>query len=188
MRKSLNFLLFVALLVGCARVKIETEDPIKVDINMRIDIYQHVLKDVETIEDEVYGQKEKKFNNIFTFIHYAYAEDFSSDVTAAIVRRKKRKEILDYYFQQGYIGENKDGYLEILSENLSAKERNKIIRIITEENRDRELIYHAIAKKNGVDIEQVQRIFFQDHYQRAPQGYWFQVYDQEKGRYIWKRK
>jgi hypothetical protein len=44
------------LSVGCARVRVEApKEAIKLDISMRLDIYQHVAKDIDAIEDIVSG-------------------------------------------------------------------------------------------------------------------------------------
>ena len=56
------FLLMVFLMasLGCARIKVEApKEPIKMDISMRLDIYQHVQKDIDDIESIVSGSKEK---------------------------------------------------------------------------------------------------------------------------------
>ncbi|MDD5729736.1 MAG: hypothetical protein PHN57_01210, partial [Candidatus Omnitrophica bacterium] len=59
----MNFIMVAAsviLVLGCARVRVEApKEPIKVDISMRLDIYQHVTKDINDIENIVTGSEGK---------------------------------------------------------------------------------------------------------------------------------
>lgn len=185
--KKVFFIYLVVTSIACARVNLQTAEPIKVDINMRVDIYQHVVEDVNNIQSQIYGEKGKQINAVFG-IEYAYAQDYSSEVTAAIERRRERLTIIEEYFKEGYIGENKDAYLQIIADELSSDLKEKIGNIVTQENKDREIIYKATAEKNEAEVSQVRKIFFDDDYKRAPSGYWFEVYDEEKGEYIWIKK
>ncbi len=184
--KKVFFILLAIALISCAKVNLQTSQPLKVDINMRVDVYQHVVKDVESIQDQIYGSTQKQMNAIL-FINEAYAQEYSEDVTAAIERRRTRVDAIDRYFSKGYIGENKSALLEFIAkDNLLADLKNTIENTIAEENADRSLIYKAIAEKNGVNVSETAKIFFDDDYKRAPSGYWFEVND--GGRYAWKQK
>lgn len=184
--KKVFFILSAAALISCAKVNLQTSQPLKVDINMRVDVYQHVAKDVESIQDQIYGSTPKQINAILR-MNEAYAQEYSSDVTAAIERRKGRKEAVDKYFNKGYVGENRDAYLQFIAkEEILTDLENTIQSTITEENADRSTIYKAIAQKNGVDVSETAKVFFDDDYKRAANGYWFEVY--EGGRYTWKQK
>jgi len=176
------FIVIMALfIISCAKISVETTKPIKVDISMRVDIYQHVVKDIEDINDQIYGSSEKDFNSLFDF-EQVYAADRMS---AAISRRKERVGLIEGYFAQGYIGESKDALLELRG-NVPERESDQIQKVISEENKDREILYKAIAEKNKTSISSVQKVSFESDYKRAPSGYWFQVPDGEG--YIWKKK
>ncbi|MDD4183234.1 MAG: DUF1318 domain-containing protein [Candidatus Omnitrophica bacterium] len=183
--KKVFFILSTVALISCAKVNLQTSQPLKVDINMRVDVYQHVAKDVESIQDQIYGSTPKQINAIL-LMNEAYAQEYSADVTAAIERRKTRLGTIDKYFAKGYIGENKDAYLQYVAKGLLTDLKNTVESIIAEENADRSAIYKAIAQKNGVDVSETAKVFFDDDYKRAPSGYWFEVY--EGGQYIWKQK
>jgi len=186
MKVAIACLIFMAL--GCARVNLQTEKPLKVDISMRVDVYQHVAKDVASIEDQIYGaKKEQKLNALFT-METAYAQDYSGEVTAAIERRKERTSRIEEYVNQGYIGENRDSLLAVMEQNVPANLKEEVTVLVQEENKDRAIIYQATAQKNGADISSVRKAFFNDHYQRAGSGAWFEVYDEAKGAYNWVRK
>ena len=89
--KRLVVIMVAIIAVACAKVSVETKEPIKVDVNMRVDIYQHVVEDVQSINDQIYGGSQQEFNSLF-FIHTAYAQDASSAMQAAISRMILRGE------------------------------------------------------------------------------------------------
>ena len=42
------------LIVGCAHIKMEApKEPIKLDVSMRLDVYQHVENDINQIENTI---------------------------------------------------------------------------------------------------------------------------------------
>lgn len=183
--KKVWIVLVVIIALGCAKVSVETKEPIKVDINMRVDVYQHVVNDVESINDQIYGSGEKQLNAIFS-IGVAYAEDFSADVSAAISRRKSRGKTIESYLAKGYIGENRNALLQLMGQ-APADKRDSINKMVNEENSDRNAIYSAVAKKNETSQKEVRKVFFEDDYKRAPSGSWFEVY-KDNTTYIWVRK
>lgn len=188
--KSLFFLLCFLIVLGCARLDIGTKEPIKVDISMRVDVYKHVVNDVESIEDQIYQGTEKQLNFI-AGMGTVYAQDYnisSQELGVAVENRKQRLGKMEGYLRQGYIGENRQAYLQIIKEDIPSGIKDEIKSAIMEENRDREVIYKATADKNNADISEVRKIFFQDHYNRASSGYWFEVYDESKAEFIWKQK
>ncbi len=176
--------IFIAIL-GCAKVNLQTSQPLKVDINMRVDVYQHVAKDVESIQDQIYGSSQKQMNAI-GLMEEVYADDSSASLNEAIENRKERKDIIEVYLKKGYLGESRDRYLQIVSRNIPSDMEDEIKGMMNAENADRKIIYEAVAKKNGVSVAQTSKIFFDDDYKRAPSGYWFEVDD--GGNYIWKQK
>lgn len=182
MRKAVFFICALTA-CGCAKVNIATSKPLKVDINMRVDVYQHVAKDVESIEDQIYGSSKKQINAI-SFIESVYAQEGSPELNSAIQARRARAATIEDLFRKGYIGENKDAYVELRAKDGPAG----IQTVVSEENKDRSVIYAATAQKNGADILSVQKAFFDDHYKRASAGSWFQVFDETKGAYEWKQK
>lgn len=176
---------FLLGFIACAKVSVETKKPIKVDISMRIDVYQHVIKDVESIEGQIFGNTEKQMNFLWG-IKEVFAAEMPSEVKNAIERRKQRVADIEDYFTKGYVGLNKNAYVEIRS--VSKSLESEVEAAISEENRDRKITYSYTAEKNGVELSQVEEVVFKDHFKRAPAGYWFQMYDEDRGEYIWKQK
>ncbi len=177
------FLIFIFL--GCAKIHVETKEPIKVDIQMRVDIYQHVVREVDSIESQIYGQNHKQINSLFG-IESVYASDTSEDVNSAIQRRRSRASKVEEYFSKGYIGENRRAYLSLAPSAPGGSLAAEIKQLIEQENSDRAIIYEATANKNNADISQIEKIFFQDHYDRASTGWLFEV--DNEGKYVWSEK
>jgi uncharacterized protein YdbL (DUF1318 family) len=115
------------------------------------------------------------------FLQDAYAQDLSPEVEAAALRRKSRfSEIMDYE-QKGILGENRLGLLEI-----RGAADNTLNQFIQDENNDRMVIYQGVAKKNGIAVAEVQKIYAQKLQGSAPQGTPIEV--SAGGKYEWKVK
>jgi uncharacterized protein YdbL (DUF1318 family) len=149
------------LSVGCARVRVEApKEAIKLDISMRLDVYQHVAKDIDAIEDIVSGTAEKtpgskQGSMLDILIPSAYAQEgLSPEVEQAALSRRDRKSQLVSLEESGIATENKFGLVEIKdSADSSVKD------LIDAENKDRMVIYKAIAAKNGISVEEVQEMY-----------------------------
>lgn len=171
-------------LLGCARVSLESNKPIKVDVTMRLDIYQHVTQDVQSIEDMVSSPK----RSMLEFgVAEAYAQeegDLPSDVKAAIDRRKARKEELNASEAKGIIGENAKGLVEIRDASLAGAGDSSLV---SGENTDRRAIYEYVAQKNGATYEETAKISSSRIQSDAPSGTPIEVSDGAGGS-KWVRK
>ena len=179
--KKIGIIILFLIAFGCARVSVQPPEPIKVDINMRVDVYQHVVQDVESINDQIYGPENKELNSIFG-LSVVYAQDLSNKASEAIARRKDRVSKIEDYFAKGYIGENRKALLEIVG-NVPADIKSEVKAAIDQENKDRDIIYKATAEKNNTDISGVRNVFFKSDYKRAPSGFWFET---EAGKWVQK--
>jgi uncharacterized protein YdbL (DUF1318 family) len=157
---SIALIVLVAFL-GCARVRVEApKEAIKLDISMRLDIYQHVAKDIDMIEDIVSGAGEKSPSGkqgsmLDILVPSAYAQEgLSPEVEQAAYNRRDRKPQLDSLEENGVVAENKSGLVEIKGDADSS-----IKDLVSAENKDRMVIYMAIAAKNGISVEKVQEMY-----------------------------
>ncbi len=161
--------LFVAL--GCARVQVVApKDPIKVDIAMRLDVYQHVEKDINTIEDIVSGKKSggKPQSMLNYFVGVAYAEEgLSAEVEGAAMSRKARYQDLASAESSGHIGENRSGFVELRAAGTGDASLDSLV---SAENSDRMIIYNSIAGKNGATLDEVQKLYAKKLQSGAPSG------------------
>lgn len=90
----------------------------------------------------------------------------TSDIRNALESRRARFDDLRQLKQQGSIGENNQGYLTIFDSDGNIK------RIVDAENRDRRIIYEAIARQNNIEeaIDLVQKAFAKTQRDNAEPG------------------
>lgn len=166
MRMFYSFLIGTLVFMGCAHVQVDApKDPIKMDITMRLDVYQHVVKDIDTIENLVSGEQSsaaKKLSDII--IPPAHAEDMDPAVREAALRRKDRLARISSLEASGVIGEDKSALLVLRGSSPEAGS------LIDQENSDRLIIYRAIASQNGTPMEEVQKLYVQRLQANAPSG------------------
>jgi hypothetical protein len=162
----------ILLAVGCAKVRVEApKEAFKVDISMRLDIYQHVEKDINSIEDLVSGTAKKQSapgakNLLNMFVQDAYAQEgLGADVEQAALRRRDRKPSLSKYESSGVVGENRSGLAEIRA--AADADAQTLVR---DENADRMAIYRAVAQKNSTSVEDVQKLYAKRLQTDAPAG------------------
>ena len=172
MRYFLILLLAVFFSLGCAKLQVGgAKEPIKMDISMRLDVYQHVEKDIDAIESIVSGPQDNKSTAdkhgfLVVFVRNAYAQEgLSAEVEQAALRRKDRLAELSSWEAKGVIGENKNGLVEIRQGTDSAAGQ-----IVAGENADRMIIYQSVANKNGTSLEEVQKLYAKRLQNSAPTG------------------
>ncbi len=182
----------VVVAAGCARVLVQApKEPIKVDISMRLDIYQHIEKDIDEIENIVSGSSEKPQSkaspNILNFfVKEAYADEgLSPQVEQAALRRRDRRSQLFSWEEKGVVGENKVGLAEI---RILDQVNDATQKLIEAENNDRMLIYQAVAGKNGTSVEEVQKLYAKRLHADSPSGTPIEVFNEANGSYEWKIK
>lgn len=193
--KVLSILILAMLFsLGCARVQVHApKEPIKVDISMRLDIYQHIEKDIDAIENIVSGSGSKakdqpsgKQSLLDYIFKNAYAQEgLSPEVEQAALRRRDRKAQLSQWQAKGVIGENQAGLVEIRS---AAAANPALEALVKAEDEDRMIIYRSIAKKNNSSLEEVQKIYAQRLRNDAPSGTPIEAPDDATGIMAWKIK
>ncbi len=170
MKKIGIFMTALFVVTGCARVQVVApKEPIKVDIAMRLDVYQHVEKDIDAIEDMVSGKKPGKLTSMLNFFTgTAYAEEgFSSDVENAAMRRKARYEDLMSAESRGLVGEDNSGLVELRGAGTGDAYLKSLA---SDENSDRMVIYRSLAEKNGAKLSEVQELYAKKLQPKAPAG------------------
>lgn len=192
MRRAILLITAVIFTFGCARVMVQTpKEPIKVDISMRLDIYQHIEQDIDDIESIVSGSKENSTTNntqslLDYFVCSAYAQEgLSPQVEEAAYRRRDRRPELTSWQEQGVVGENRFGLLEIRD---SASADASLKESVNAENSDRMIIYEAVAEKNNTSVEEVQKLYTKRLQDDAPSGAPIEVLNEASGNYEWKVK
>lgn len=193
MRRVCVMGLGLVLSLGCARIRVEApKEPIKMDISMRLDIYQHVAKDIDDIENMISGnQTQAKPNNSQSrffdyFVSSAYAQErLSPEVEAAVSRRKQRRSELVAWLQKGAVGENSSGLVVIRASDAADAALKDLV---SAENSDRMLIYQAVSQKNNASIEEVQKLYAKRLQDDAPVGTPIEALNQASGANEWTVK
>jgi hypothetical protein len=159
---------------------------------------EEIVNEVRKDSDKDKENKEKKGasrsfleQRTFSFIPAAYAQE---ETTVASPRIRALKQSLRErfpqlrpFFENGNIGESNDGWIQVRDEaSLGLKDKAILRGLVREENRDREMLYTAVAKALNVASSQVPRIgkiFAENWIRNARPGWWIQKDDGE-----WIRK
>ena len=164
-------LAFLAI-AGCANgptINLDTKkplkvDPVKVDLNMRVDVYQH---------PDATAQKR------VATVPTAETED-------AQTRLRKRMGEIQVLKNNRLVGESHKGLLEI--RNKPPGEFGEYAqRLVDAENKDRTAMMQDIAQKKGLAAEEVQRQQAELARNKAFSGEWIEV-PQSDGTFVWKQK
>ncbi len=169
-----EFLVVVAsavFLAGCAHITVDApKEPIKLDVTMRLDIYQHIQSDIDDIENMVSGSGKKaqakdKHSFLELLITNAYAQEgLGAQVQEAVERRKARRDELIALEESGAIGENSSGMVVV------KKPAGNAAALVSAENADRKAIYQAVADKNGSSADEVAALYAKRLQNDAPSG------------------
>ena len=122
------------------------------------------------------------FNPLSLFISSAHAEvniNISSPAIVEITSRMKSRydTSLKNYLDKAIIGFSNTGFIEILNAKaLGLKDRQKVKKLVADENRDRKALYRELAVANGhPDWEQaIQNVFVKTWRDKAHAGWKYQ--------------
>ncbi len=169
--RGLSIVSLILVLTGCAHITVDApKEPIKLDVTMRLDIYQHIQSDIDDIENMVSGPAKKaqakdQHSFLDMLVTKAYAEDgLGAVVQEAVARRKERREKLVALEQTGAIGEDRAGMAVVKNPAGDAAS------IVSAENADRRMIYQAVANKNGSSADDVAGLYAKRLQNDAPSG------------------
>lgn len=105
-------------------------------------------------------------------------------VLEAIQNRKFNKDDIDEFKEDGVLGENNHGFLEIRETDAyttDEKYKRRVNEITTEENRDREIVYARVLQVNEAAAEagqeKVHEIFSKLNHDTSEPGTWLQLAD-----------
>ncbi|MEM7146348.1 MAG: DUF1318 domain-containing protein [Verrucomicrobiota bacterium] len=157
--------LFTGGLCGCTKpfdVNLATEEPIKVDIDMRVDVHQ-------------YGEKPQE------------EKDAQLSHEQVVERMWARMAEVQELKNNRLVGENRMGLLEIRE--LPAGDYGEYVsKTVLEENTDRAYLMTRETQERGVELVEVQRQQWENRKQNAFPGEWIEVEGDMPGRYRWVRK
>ena len=200
-RRYLLVMFFIVLIalayVSCGpTIKVETPKPIEINVNVRIDVYNHVA----AVEDSIYGEAEKQQENKQTpsggqslirqlFMQPACAASDDSQYNAAKQRRTARASDVIKYKNEGSLGENHFGLVSVIDSPKVKSDKNyasKVRKLVKEENADREIMYKYDAQSQGVSVDVVKEQAARVHRDRDKSGWWIEV--KQGNDWVWKQK
>lgn len=104
--------------------------------------------------------------------------DISSPVIDAVRQRMaRRQKQLGPFYRSGAIGFDRQGTLSLRDiKAVDLANRNRVKKLLSEENRDRNALYREIAKANGHPEweAKIRATFAKVWVDEAPAGYWYQ--------------
>ncbi|WP_456414005.1 YdbL family protein [Thiolapillus sp.] len=110
---------------------------------------------------------------------HAAGADINID-TPAISRLRqsmsKRQRSLEPFYRSGAIGFDASGRVAIRDlKAVALKDRNRVKKLVADENRDRDALYREIARANGHPEWEadIRKTFSRIWIEEAPSGYWF---------------
>ena len=141
-------------------VNVTTTDPLKVDINMRIDVYQNEG-----------GEKERQVK-----------ED--KDYKEVAERQRKRVQEVQMIKDYGLVGEDHRGLLAIRKD--PGEEWGAYLRkTVSAENEDRLTLMRRVAKDGDRLMNDVQKEFWETKQRNAYDGEWVEMPGDRDGSYKW---
>ncbi|NOQ34579.1 MAG: DUF1318 domain-containing protein [Methylococcaceae bacterium] len=121
----------------------------------------------------------------------AHAAEANLSIDSPEIRRlqaamKTRFNALKGFYSKGFVGIKKDGLITVKdAAAVPLKERNKVKKLVSAENSDRESLYKAIANANGHPdwYGQIKSTFATRWVSNAQAGWWYQTSNGS-----WKKK
>ena len=207
--RGLMALLAVPVIIVLAAASCRhTVDPIvvKVDVNVRIDVYQHAVETLDFISGESEALPEVgtetdtetpdtgKLEEVFDWV-FGVGTAYAAETPAAqrqqqlLKSMKSRFAKIQQYKTDGSVGENHKGKLSVRD---SAKMKSdagyagKVKKAVKDENRDREEFYRLNAKLQNTPHAKIVDLYAKLRVKRAKGGEWIEV--KKDGKWLWKKK
>jgi uncharacterized protein YdbL (DUF1318 family) len=190
------FVVVCLIYISCGpTVTIDPPDkPIEINVNVRIDIYNHVA----AVEEDIYGDylesktEETPGGGTFLrnmFMRSAYGESDTEKYNAAKDRRKARAGRVVQYKKDGSIGENHKGLVSVIQSEKVKSDKSyadKVEDLVEDENADRNTMFEIDAAKRGVPVDILREETARFWRDNSKSGHWIEV--KEDGKWVWKRK
>lgn len=153
----------VLLLAACKQlpeIPITTPEPLKVDLNMRLDVYQYRGDEPDD-------------------------KAASKALSEANTRMRNRMADIFRYKEPGDVGENHRGLLEIRQ--VPANEGEVMKKAVAEENADRLLVMRRKAAETNRTLQEVQDEQWKLQIRQASEIHWIEVPGANPGTFKWMR-
>lgn len=165
-------------LLGCSSlpdVNLTTDEPLKVDINVRLDVYQHEGKEGEQVGESTGDEAATAIKDA----------KVSADLVAK--RKRDRMEEIQELKNNRLVGENHRGLLTIRKLPLDDY-GDYVKKTVDDENYDRNYLMRVEAKERSSLLHTVQETTWKENVARAYKGEWIEVTGDQEGTFVWKQK
>lgn len=143
-------------LAGCASVRLDTPEPVKIDVNMKVDVYNHDAPDKKPKGESAPGS--------------------GADKTPEL-RRKERMAEVQSLKNDHIVGEGKDGLLSVVKPPAEASYKDYAQKIVDEDNADRKQIFEADAAASKKPVTAITADFARRAREGSYPGEWIQKDD-----------
>jgi len=197
------FASFIAVAYSACSPKVtvvgDKDNPVAINAEIKIHIYQHAAQDVdeimegiddEEIEEEPTSMISKVMSIVQNFgVSTAYAaKPVNVDKKAALQKIKLLYKKAFPYLKNGILGENRNGYVQMINKNGSATkdEISKAAKIADKLNAARKNLYKISAKLTGTDIRIQQEAYSTAFRKKSKKGIWIER--KKDGEWVWVKK
>lgn len=143
-------------------VDVATPEPIKVDLSMDVHVYQHGKVDEKTSEEQ-------------------------ASYRAAMDSRRNRMEEIQELKNNRFIGENREGKVEIRNK-PAGEYGDYVVTTVRDENRDREVLMRHEAAEKGVGIGQIRAEQWRHWQRKSFPGEWIELESPDGSSFVWQQK
>ena len=162
--RQIPFLFVVLTLLASCKpfdVNVATPEPIKVDLDMDVHVYQHGKVDKKTSEAQ---------------------ETFRSAMDA----RRTRMEEIQELKNNRLVGENHLGELSVRTK-PAGEYGDYVVKTVSDENRDRVTLMKKEAEEKKVSLDQIRSEQWKHWQRKSFPGEWIEV-EGDSGGYTWEQK
>ncbi|MGK0185030.1 MAG: antitoxin (DNA-binding transcriptional repressor) of toxin-antitoxin stability system [Verrucomicrobiales bacterium] len=169
-----------ALFVSCSSlpdVNLTTDEPLKVDISVRLDVYQHEGKEGESSATAATDTGEEA----------TISDDAKVSADLVAKRKRDRMEEIQVLKNNRLVGENHRGLLTIRKLPLE-KYGDYVKKTVEDENYDRNYLMRVEAKERGTLLHTVQETTWKENIARSYEGEWIEAPGDQDGTFAWEQK
>jgi hypothetical protein len=155
-------LIALAVLTGCKQfpaIPLTTPEPLEVNLNMRLDIYQYRGDEPDD-------------------------KEAAKNVADAVTRQRNRMEEIQTLKNNRFIGEDHRGLLA-MREVPAGDWGDYVKRTVDNENEDRNLLMRKQAKEQNKALNEIQAIQWKLRIDKAFKGEWIEVAGDKEGTFKW---
>ena len=198
----------IVLSAFSCRHKLEQDKPleVKVDVNVRIDVYQHASDVLDFIDGksdqlpepdadtepapETTGFVDNVIDLAFGVSPaYAAATSETSRYRQLAESMRKRAKVVQKYKSDLSVGENRKGLLSVRKNEKmksDAEYASAVKKTVKAENRDRTRFYKEDAKRLNKSYGEVVRAYTEARRKKAKKGEWIEV--RKENKWVWVKK